>query len=160
MPAGGVCGAGRHFYPRPPRGGRQVSGSGGGFAGSDFYPRPPRGGRPAGREGGYMAGAISTHALREEGDLVFPIVNTSAGIFLPTPSARRATRTAVSFALFYGYFYPRPPRGGRLPDGQLIYLSNNISTHALREEGDGRRESTAGRVRYFYPRPPRGGRRS
>ena len=39
--------------------------------------------------------------------------------------------------LFCGYFYPRPPRGGRhhgldaAPLGLVV-----ISTHALREEGD------------------------
>ena len=55
------------FYPRPPRGGRQlqeyvVPGR------SDFYPRPPRGGRHY-----YLLNVepninISIHALREEGD--------------------------------------------------------------------------------------------
>ena len=34
-----------YFYPRPPRGGRQGSGSGARQQGH-FYPRPPRGGRP------------------------------------------------------------------------------------------------------------------
>ena len=45
-----------------------------------------------------------------------------------------------------------------MPDGQCIYLSDDISIHALREEGD-QRESAASRSgSYFYPRPPRGGR--
>ena len=34
---------------------------------------------------------ISTHALREEGDGARAKVLRSGGIFLPTPSARRAT---------------------------------------------------------------------
>ena len=34
-----------HFYPRPPRGGRQTE-TGKKKAVNDFYPRPPRGGRP------------------------------------------------------------------------------------------------------------------
>ena len=62
-----ICQILHHFYPRPPRGGRPT------VAGpivklNDFYPRPPRGGRLA------------------EGDEI-PFTK----IFLPTPSARRAT---------------------------------------------------------------------
>ena len=34
-----------------------------------------------------------------------------------------------------------------------------ISIHALREEGDLSRTSRIRRTEYFYPRPPRGGRR-
>ena len=56
---------------------------------------------------------ISIHALREEGDS------------LPVRFPASAT-----------YFYPRPPRGGRLP------------WTALPETG----------FSDFYPRPPRGGR--
>ena len=55
-----------------------------------FYPRPPRGGRQIAAE-----------------------VIQKAGLFLSTPSARRATRHLV---------------GGR--------LLRQISIHALREEGD------------------------
>ena len=56
---------------------------------------------------------ISIHALREEGD---------SGV-LPASVVLR-------------YFYPRPPRGGRLPSrchSQKLFC---ISIHALREEGD------------------------
>ena len=56
------------------------------------------------------------------------------------------------------YFYPRPPRGGRLfhPNKSSGFVS--ISIHALREEGD--RTVIAARTSRtdFYPRPPRGGR--
>ena len=34
-----------------------------------------------------------------------------------------------------------------------------ISIHALREEGDQLSQTTGARMLYFYPRPPRGGRR-
>ena len=34
------------------------------------------------------------------------------------------------------YFYPRPPRGGRLFIAMFRYLPAGISIHALREEGD------------------------
>ena len=57
------------------------------------------------------------------------------GIFLSTPSARRATSHR-----------PGEPRG---PD---------ISIPALREEGDTVRYSPLSRATNFYPRPPRGGR--
>ena len=58
-------------------------------------------------------GRISTHALREEGDVAVPR-NRAVGMqFLPTPSARRATA-----------------RSHRSPPSVII------STHALREEGD------------------------
>ena len=80
------------------------------------------------------------------------------------------------------YFYPRPPRGGRLNDACRMGMEALISIHALREEGDINRSGysligalflstpSARRatkklhysvllVHYFYPRPPRGGRR-
>ena len=58
-------------------------------------------------------GLISIHALREEGD--------PCGLLRLLP---------------FGYFYPRPPRGGRpfLVDLEALLLQ--ISIHALREEGD------------------------
>ena len=57
--------------------------------------------------------------------------------FLSTPSARRATSSLTMRATSLGYFYPRPPRGGRLRRGvQLVHI-DDISIHALREEGDG-----------------------
>ena len=56
---------------------------------------------------------ISTHALREEGDPAGSSRSSHKARFLPTPSARRAT-------------------DGPVAAGKL----GNISTHALREEGD------------------------
>ena len=78
------------------------------------------------------------------------------------------------------YFYPRPPRGGRRPtrtttSAAIGFLStpsarratllsgygrvrDDISIHALREEGDRRTAHTEHRLDDFYPRPPRGGR--
>ena len=101
----------------------------------NFYPRPPRGGRPGRRN-----------------------VRRLVGVFLSTPSARRATGTA-----------------------QCTQAGRSISIHALREEGDlysascsfsrrvflstpsARRATCPSAVSlqllpYFYPRPPRGGR--
>ena len=79
-----------------------------------FYPRPPRGGRPWAKR-----------------------VLTIWGIFLSTPSARRATQRH-----------------------QYQSEQQCISIHALREEGDQAGAFTAVSVRDFYPRPPRGGRRT
>ena len=55
--------------------------------------------------------------------------------FLSTPSARRATTSAL----------PSPQKAG-------------ISIHALREEGDATGIPGTKVLRDFYPRPPRGGR--
>ena len=99
------------FYPRPPRGGRRLP-SWTRRPGRDFYPRPPRGGRRT--KGAHMSKDC---------------------LFLPTPSARRATTTMSA-----------------------KYWQKGISTHALREEGDGGRGRRVSACRYFYPRPPRGGR--
>ena len=145
---------------------------------------------------------ISIHALREEGDPIGQHLNHRRQRFLSTPSARRATQPARpdrkdrhisihalreegdgpprtgSAAIFY--FYPRPPRGGRLrasvcPAYILQFLSTpsarratrlphhphgavRISIHALREEGDWKTPKPPTMTRHFYPRPPRGGR--
>ena len=102
--------------------------------------------------------------------------------FLSTPSARRATSTPTSRTALQAYFYPRPPRGGRLmphphltrdeaisihalrEEGDLKIKKppglQTISIHALREEGDPVTRPKSGAIAYFYPRPPRGGRRT
>ena len=77
------------FYPRPPRGGRPRALALAALL-LDFYPRPPRGGR-----------------LEDEQTLL------SYGLFLSTPSARRATFPDVQQVGGSHDFYPRPPRGGR-----------------------------------------------
>ena len=218
----------RDFYPRPPRGGRRSSGSHCSSFRQYFYPRPPRGGRRRRRRTGAVQRKISIHALREEGDLAFHIINNAffdfyprpprggrrgsiTGLnfndeFLSTPSARRAT-DEVSHSSGYTEisihalreegdqqqadcqkhskrdFYPRPPRGGRLPGISTSAIILSISIHALREEGDsGLSFSASASARFlstpsarratvpqgvegvpkadFYPRPPRGGRQS
>ena len=103
--------------------------------GKHFYPRPPRGGRPDFSFFTTCPFHISIHALREEGDIntvispVCPVdfyprpprggrlAHTPTLFqplqFLSTPSARRATAFIRSTGSPKGYFYPRPPRGGR-----------------------------------------------
>ena len=102
-------------------------------------------------------------------------------IFLSTPSARRATTKSHLFSCLQVisihalreegdrvpcgimatvfYFYPRPPRGGRLLVAAVGFQCHIISIHALREEGDILFSCSAPFFyNYFYPRPPRGGR--
>ena len=56
---------------------------------------------------------ISIHALREEGDEGRVAKREAVLKFLSTPSARRATSDPGVHIEIGGYFYPRPPRGGR-----------------------------------------------
>ena len=147
-----------YFYPRPPRGGRQVA-ERRALAAMLFLSTP------SARRATLLADVmsfvvnISIHALREEGDTP------------PQPACAICS-----------YFYPRPPRGGRLDSVRTARASTRISIHALREEGDGccqndvveeiqflstpsARRATilwplqCDLIIYFYPRPPRGGRR-
>ena len=143
----------RHFYPRPPRGGRpEYSESNAGakeflstpsarratgtFHGASrntpyFYPRPPRGGR--------HIKPVRTEVLEN-------------GYFYPRPprGGRLTLRWNKSEG---GYFYPRPPRGGRPPRGQRQARCHAISIHALREEGDGAVGRLSRRVGEFLSTP-------
>ena len=123
---------------------------------------------------------ISIHALREEGDISFFGKQQIKGRFLSTPSARRATKPPRNSCPAAGYFYPRPPRGGRQYNLEslreyVVFLSTPsarrattsqfsritmqvISIHALREEGDLVIIVAIIALVHFYPRPPRGGR--
>ena len=103
----------RHFYPRPPRGGRRPHSRRRCRRSSNFYPRPPRGGRPHAGDRKNPRSRISIHALREEGDRLTVSPMLGASEFLSTPSARRATVRTVLCCQCNMNFYPRPPRGGR-----------------------------------------------
>ena len=78
-----------------------------------FLPTPSARRATANEEAYEAWKAISTHALREEGDKFAHVLLTDASDF-----------------------YPRPPRGGRRALGAQPFGSVLISTHALREEGD------------------------
>src|SRR5699024_7605075 len=101
---------------------------------------------------------ISTHALREEGDASSFLYWAKATIFLPTPSARRATLSGRPASSVAAIFLPTPSarRATELPTLSSTWIQ--ISTHALREEGDLARQAAVSSRLYFYPRPPRGGR--
>ena len=78
--------------------------------------------------------------------------------FLSAPSARRATARRSSRPQSTRYFYPRPPRGGRLPlDAATEYNALFLSTPSARRATSSIMPTPMGRP-YFYPRPPRGGR--
>ena len=101
----------------------------------NFNPRPPRGGRPISGAVKAFVGFISIHALREEGDLCLSETCETFPVFQSTPSARRATYCFFNKFFFKVisihalreegdgnvpcrrwrsiYFNPRPPRGGR-----------------------------------------------
>ena len=123
------------FYPRPPRGGRQrcaVENRKRPY----FYPRPPRGGRLDFGGSGRGRRVYFYPRPPRGGRPFYGYIEMVVFLFLTTPSAWRAT------------FYHRPER-----------INENISIHALREEGDVKGLAAYILKRYFYPRPPRGGRR-
>ena len=102
----------QYFYPRPLRGGRPTRMFSSTHR-SHFYPRPLRGGRP------------SRHAEQHRQIR-----------FLSTPSARRATAQRCGGPPGDRYFYPRPLRGGRPELKDQMDDLDDISIHALCEEGD------------------------
>ena len=171
---------GHYFYPRPPRGGRRASLLLV-FTFIQFLPTPSARRATAREMLERKVRGISTHALREEGDRQNWHRSRSRPGFLPTPSARRATRPAAastSLMLFLPtpsarratcrtrgtlagqrYFYPRPPRGGRLASQSVVNRTREfLPTPSARRATNG---APCCRVRpcNFYPRPPRGGRR-
>ena len=133
-----------------------------------FYSRPPRGGRlerpdvllvaflisihalreegDIGRNPGYGIEDISIHALREEGDL-WPSVWMTSGsaYFYPRPPRGGRLARGAQMVRTAKNFYPRPPRGGRLAAAAGTARYGLISIHALREEGD------VGTYAHLYP---------
>ena len=124
----------RNFNPRPPRGGRRWTETGGCTI-SGFQSTPPARGATGLDICALHAALISIHAPREGGDF-----------------------TALSTNFVFLHFNPRPPRGGRqMGDWRMVsYVHFNP-----RPPRGGRRAVGAGRnwrPDYFNPRPPRGGR--
>ena len=96
---------------------------------------------------------ISIHALREEGDFAMPPTFRPPFPFLSTPSARRATIWPAGKASCGLHFHPCPPRGGRRVDKGLHVGFTGISIHALREEGDACWYCSSAHVRLFLSTP-------
>ena len=124
---------GRHFYPRPPRGGRQACIFTRTIT-SLFLSTPSARRATFYRPGRYLPGMISIHALREEGDSVLSLNFDFFDISIHALREEGDRRVVPLFGLTL-YFYPRPPRGGRPPS-----------------------QDRRGTTQNFYPRPPRGGR--
>ena len=108
--------------------------------------------------------------------MVSAMQSRKMGIFLSTPSVRRATwcqwfcthscvisihalREEGDVSIFWDSahgmkFLSTPSVRRATKKATYVLLKNSISIHALREEGDGSLRPTANRCRYFYPRPP------
>ena len=110
-------------------------------------------------EGFSQGQAISIHALREEGDANADLF-TGGGKISIHALREEGDPDNKTGGKGLGYFYPRPPRGGRHAGQRRGRERGHISIHALREEGDSRQASSTTLKSNFYPRPPRGGRRS
>ena len=80
--------------------------------------------------------AISIHALREEGDSSDKISPAESGIFLSTPSARRATEHKHLDDLFRAISIHALREEGDVSGVLYLVAMHLISIHALREEGD------------------------
>ena len=79
---------------------------------------------------------ISIHALREEGDLQGFQHPHIPERFLSTPSARRATSIALPQWFWIAQFLSTPSARRATSEIQRTLAVDNISIHALREEGD------------------------
>ena len=78
---------------------------------------------------------ISIHALREEGDR--EARSAALGPIISIHALREEGDQDQGHAVpLWVYFYPRPPRGGRLVRLFIPKAGHIISIHALREEGD------------------------
>ena len=147
----------------------------------DFNPRPPRGGRrritqEAGRPKLFQSTPPARGATSSLSKGYLPATGLQS-----TPPARGATSVDAILPIYYQYFNPRPPRGGRLEPVQIGVVrlefqstppargataplsktedAMSISIHAPREGGDiAPNNSSLKPNGNFNPRPPRGGR--
>ena len=148
----------RNFNPRPPRGGRRWTETGGCTI-SGFQSTPPARGATGLDICALHAALISIHAPREGGDFTALSTNFVFLHFNPRPprGGRRPTRSARS--RFLPHFNPRPPRGGR----RLRCLRDKLCKPLFQSTPPARgatswRTIGNGELSHFNPRPPRGGR--
>ena len=123
----------------------------------NFYPRPPRGGRPPASattapQSRFLSTPSSRRATRPE------TLDKAYERFLSTPSARRATSPCMPTWIFKAYFYPRPPRGGRLKLNPIIPQKGGFLSTPSARRATGSASARPAISCNFYPRPPRGGR--
>ena len=79
---------------------------------------------------------ISIHALREEGDRDLYRFIADFGVFLSTPSARRATRSPLCHEVHKTISIHALREEGDRETATAKPTEAGISIHALREEGD------------------------
>ena len=101
-----------------------------------FYPRPPRGGRQLLHGYLFLLCPISIHALREEGDLVWMHAMLIYQYFYPRPprGGRRGRNGILPLTLPISIHALRE-EGDSIPKSNVLH-KRPISIHALREEGD------------------------
>ena len=123
----------QNFYPRPPRGGRRSS-STGGTTSNEFLSTPSaRRATPATcEERSYTIFLSTPSARRATIDLDDATITVR---FLSTPSARRATHRAFQRLPRKAISIHALREEGDKADGDCL-RSISISIHALREEGD------------------------
>ena len=80
--------------------------------------------------------------------------------FQSTPSAWRETLQCYFRFLEVLNFNPLPPHGGRHREQFQQMISDSISIHSLRMEGDTHYRQSRRRSDYFNPLPPHGGRQT
>ena len=103
-----------HFYPRPPRGGRHsLDLPRGAVAGISIHALREEGDPVAADKVATMI-RISIHALREEGDQNLCWCRKAVGIISIHALREEGDHPAYRAGSPVSYFYPRPPRGGRL----------------------------------------------
>ena len=125
---------------------------------SNFYPRPPRGGRPRFVYLAVLAARFLSTPSARRATLKFVILAMVDSMISIHALREEGDRCRTQKQQCRRYFYPRPPRGGRrfphraavtdkvflsTPSARratdLIHVeteSEDISIHALREEGD------------------------
>ena len=76
---------------------------------------------------------ISIHALREEGDSSAASPRASPAYFYPRPPRGGRLFVLQKSQIFFDYFYPRPPRGGRREKSRTKFiLEKFLSTPSAR----------------------------
>ena len=112
----------------------------------NFYPRPPRGGRQVCRAEAPAGQIISIHALREEGDAKKPANLSRIRNFYPRPP-RGGRRPAHSSNTLPVQFLSTPSARRATRQRGPCRHHRSISIHALREEGDSGRHAHRGQLR-------------